>query len=131
MTGTSAEAGDDGEVGRGNRVNSLIASLSTRSASRLRPERTPSATSPVNLVALEAAHAIVRGLQAERSTREVFLQSRIGHPVVKPYLSHVRLVLVDPERLEDGPKVHRSGSSRSLESSNCRRRVVHGELAVY
>jgi S-adenosylmethionine synthetase len=91
VTGLSAEAGDDGEAGRGNRVNGLIA-----------PERPTTLESvagknPVthvgklyNVTASLLARDLVRGIP-EIEDAEVRLVSRIGRPVDEPQVVDVRL----------------------------------------
>jgi S-adenosylmethionine synthetase len=93
VTGTSAEAGDDGEAGRGNRVCGLITPY--------RPMTMESAAgkNPVthvgkiyNLLARQIAGAVVRADLGVRSA-ECYLVSRIGRPVRDPELAHVRVWL--------------------------------------
>jgi S-adenosylmethionine synthetase len=91
VTGLSAEAGDDGEAGRGNRVNGLIA-----------PERPTTLESvagknPVthvgklyNVTASLLASDLVRAIP-EVKDAEVRLVSRIGRPVDEPQVVDVRL----------------------------------------
>jgi len=93
VTGTSAEAGDDGEVGRGNRSNGLIT-----------PYR------PMNLEAAAGKNPVTHvgklyNLAAGRIAREIvaslpeveevycFLVSRIGHPVLEPQAVDLQLRL--------------------------------------
>lgn len=89
VTGTSAEAGDDGQAGRGNRVGGLITPY--------RPMVMESAAgkNPVthvgklyNVLARRLAAALVDELP-EVAAAECFLVSRIGEPVARPGLVHV------------------------------------------
>jgi S-adenosylmethionine synthetase len=95
VTGTSAEAGDDGEAGRGNRANGLITPY--------RPMTLESAAgkNPVShvgklyqYVAQDIAEALVTGIDAAQAA-ECCLVSRIGHPVDDPQIVDVRLELRD------------------------------------
>jgi S-adenosylmethionine synthetase len=90
VTGTSAEAGDDGEAGRGNRVCGLITPY--------RPMTMESAAgkNPVthvgkiyNIAARQIASAVVTQVPGVLSA-ECYLVSRIGRPVRDPELVHVR-----------------------------------------
>jgi S-adenosylmethionine synthetase len=96
VTGTSAESGDDGEVGRGNRVNGLIAPY--------RPMNMEAAAgkNPVthvgklyNIVAQQITDALVEELD-EVAEAYCYLVSRIGSPVKEPRIIDIRVSL--PER---------------------------------
>jgi S-adenosylmethionine synthetase len=98
VTGTSAEAGDDGQAGRGNRANGLI------SPGRPMTMESVAGKNPVthvgklyNLAAGLAAERLVAALPGVRGA-ECALVSRIGHPIDEPQLVEVRLAGVDPER---------------------------------
>lgn len=95
VTGTSAESGDDGEVGRGNRFNGLIVPY--------RPMNMEAAAgkNPVthvgklyNIVAQHIAYALVRELD-EVDEAYCYLVSRIGSPIKKPMLVDIRVSLAD------------------------------------
>jgi S-adenosylmethionine synthetase len=91
VTGTSAEAGDDGEVGRGNRVNGLITPgrpMSLEAAAGKNP--VSHAGKIYNVLALRAAARLVAELP-ELAAAECYLLSRIGRPVSDPALAHLRL----------------------------------------
>lgn len=99
VTGTSAEAGDDGEVGRGNRINGLITPY--------RPMNMEAAAgkNPVthvgklyNIIAQRAAVAIVNEID-EVEEAQCYLVSCIGQPVTEPQLIDVQVRLADPARL--------------------------------
>lgn len=100
VTGTSAEAGDDGEVGRGNRVNGLITPY--------RPMNMEAAAgkNPVthvgklyNILAREMTADIVHELP-EVAAAQCYLVSRIGHPIDRPQIVDLRLGLREPGGLE-------------------------------
>ena len=101
VTGTSAEAGDDGEVGRGNRVSGLITPY--------RPMTLEAAAgkNPVNHVgklynvaaARMAAEIVERVPDVLDAT--CVLVSRIGHPIDDPQLADVGLVLERGRRVDD------------------------------
>jgi S-adenosylmethionine synthetase len=84
VTGTSAEAGDDGEVGRGNRVNGLITPyrpMSLEAAAGKNP--TSHVGKLYNVAAHRIANAIVERVPAVVEAH-CFLVSRIGRPVEDP-----------------------------------------------
>jgi len=87
LTGTSAEMGDDGEVGRGNRLNGLITPF--RSVSL----EAPCGKNPIshvgkvyNVLALLAAQDIVEKVPAVREA-SVYLLSQIGAPLDQPLVA--------------------------------------------
>ncbi len=87
LTGTSAEMGDDGAVGRGNRVNGVIAPF--RSASL----EAPCGKNPIshvgkvyNLLALLTAQDIVNQVPTIREA-SVYLLSQIGAPLDRPLVA--------------------------------------------
>lgn len=95
VTGTSAESGDDGEVGRGNRVNGLI--------SPYRPMNMEAAAgkNPVthvgklyNLVAQRVAETLIKELE-EIQQAYCFLVSQIGSPITEPQVADLQLVMQD------------------------------------
>jgi len=95
VTGTSAESGDDGEVGRGNRVNGLITPY--------RPMNMEAAAgkNPVthvgklyNIVAQQIAETLVDELDEIREAY-CYLVSRIGSPISEPQVVDVQLCMQD------------------------------------
>ena len=99
VTGLSAEAGDDGQVGRGNRVNGLITPyrpMSLEAAARKNPV---SHTGKLyNLLAGRIAQRLAGSLAGVQEAYCVLL-SRIGSPVTEPQLVDVALRLADPGAL--------------------------------
>jgi S-adenosylmethionine synthetase len=95
VTGTSAEAGDDGQVGRGNRVNGLITPLRPMSLEAAAGKNPVSHVGKIyNVLAGRVAEAIVAAA-AEVSEAHCLIVSRIGAPVSAPALVHLRLATRD------------------------------------
>ncbi len=132
VTGTSAEAGDDGQAGRGNRANGLITPyrpMTLEAAAGKNP------VAHVGKLYQIAARRIAEALVDERNgilAAECFLVSQIGRPVADPQLADVRLSLRERCRPADfAPQVtaiverelHRLGSAW--------REVVDGEVPIY
>ncbi|HDD05168.1 MAG TPA: methionine adenosyltransferase [Candidatus Aenigmarchaeota archaeon] len=102
VTGTSAEMGDDGAVGRGNRINGVI------SFNRFMSLEAVAGKNPVNhvgkiynLVAREAAKEIYERMP---EAKEVYVKilSQIGKPLDEPQVVSVQVLGdVDKELVED------------------------------
>ncbi|MCP9449599.1 MAG: methionine adenosyltransferase [Nitrospira sp.] len=92
LLGTSAEAGDSGEVGRGNRVCGII-SLRRPASAEAAPGKNPAAHvgKIYNVLAqtlAEAIHAKVEGLRDVT----VWITSQIGRPISSPHSVAVEVV---------------------------------------
>jgi S-adenosylmethionine synthetase len=91
VTGTSAEAGDDGEVGRGNRVCGLITPYRVMTLEAAAGKNPVSHVGKLyNLAAARIASAIAGRLPSVRDVACVLL-SEIGHPVDEPRVVDVAL----------------------------------------
>jgi S-adenosylmethionine synthetase len=91
VTGTSAEAGDDGEAGRGNRVNGLIAPYRPTTLESVAGKNPVTHVGKLyNLAAGLVAAALVEEIPGVAEA-ECRLVSRIGRPVADPQLADVRL----------------------------------------
>jgi S-adenosylmethionine synthetase len=100
VTGTSAEAGDDGQVGRGNRVNGLITPLRPMSLEAAAGKNPVSHVGKIyNVLATRVAEAVVSAFP-EVSEAHCLIVSRIGAPVSTPALIHLRLATCDGVPLE-------------------------------
>jgi len=129
VTGTSAEAGDDGQAGRGNRVNGLITPGRTMTIESVAGKNPVTHVGKLyNLVASEIAERIVAEL-AEVSSATCRLVSRIGSPVREPWLVEVGLVGEEP-----GPElraeVERIAQERLGGTSEIAARMMRGELGI-
>lgn len=101
VTGTSAEGGDCGQVGRGNKVNGVIAlnrPMSTEAAAGKNP------VSHVGKIYTLLTHHIANEVyQAVPGIKEVYiwLCSQIGAPIDQPLIASAQLVLEPNITLED------------------------------
>lgn len=98
VTGTSAEMGDDGSVGRGNRVNGLI------TPNRYMSMEAAAGKNPINhvgkiynLLSFEIAKSIAKEVPGAKEVY-VRLLSQIGSPIDRPRAASVQLVMNDEAR---------------------------------
>lgn len=91
VTGTSAEAGDDGQVGRGNRINGLITPYRPMSL------EAPAGKNPIshvgklyNIIANRIANDIVNNFE-EISEAYVYIVSQIGKPINEPQVLDIKI----------------------------------------
>lgn len=87
LTGTSAEMGDDGAVGRGNRVNGLITPFRTASLEAAAGKNPVSHVGKIyNVMSLLIAQDIVAKVPAARDV-SVYILSQIGQPLDQPLMA--------------------------------------------
>jgi S-adenosylmethionine synthetase len=101
VTGTSAENGDDGQVGRGNRASGLRTPYRPMSSEALAGKNPISHVGKLyNVLAQELTRDLVHTLVEVRSAR-CYLSSQIGRPIDDPEVVHLELETHDgspPER---------------------------------
>jgi S-adenosylmethionine synthetase len=131
VTGLSAEAGDDGEVGRGNRVNGLITPYRPMSLEAAAGKNPVSHTGKLyNLLADRIAHALVREILGATEAYCCLL-SRIGSPVSEPLLADVYLRLQDPRPIEAvRPAAEEIVQAHLRSAAGLWREVIAGRCAV-
>ena len=90
VTGTSAENGDDGQVGRGNRINGLITPYRPMSLEAVAGKNPVNHTGKLyNVFAQSLAREIVEQNLSDHAS--VFAVSQIGKPVNEPYALDIRI----------------------------------------
>ena len=101
MTGTSAENGDDGSVGRGNRANGLITPCRPMSM------EATSGKNPINhvgklynILSQQIAHAVYDKVDGVKQVN-VMLLSQIGIPIDKPKAALTQIILEDGVEMSD------------------------------
>ncbi|WP_049923386.1 methionine adenosyltransferase [Halopiger djelfimassiliensis] len=132
VTGTSAEQGDDGSVGRGNRANGLI------TPNRSMSMEATSGKNPVNhigkiynLLSTEIAEAVVSEVDGIRDLR-VRLLSQIGRPIDQPHVADVHVVTADGVSVADVEGDVEAIVDRELaDVTEVTRRVIDGELSTF
>lgn len=90
LTGTSAEAGDDGQVGRGNRFGGLITPyrpMSLEAAAGKNPAAHVGKT--YHAIGFDMSKKLISETGADETT--IRLLSSIGHPVTEPQEVHVEV----------------------------------------
>ncbi|MCW9055290.1 MAG: methionine adenosyltransferase [Gammaproteobacteria bacterium] len=132
VTGTSAESGDDGEVGRGNRVNGLITPY--------RPMNMEAAAgkNPVthvgklyNLVAQRIAETIVTELDEVREAC-CYLVSRIGSPITEPQVVDIKLYMQESISTDEVRSQVQAITDAELSNVyKIRQQLIAGEIRVY
>lgn len=93
VTGTSAEQGDDGNTGRGNRVNGLISPMRQYSMEATAGKNPVNHTGKIlNALAVLTAQKIVKEVPKVRESY-VRILSRIGNPIDQPLIASAAVVL--------------------------------------
>jgi S-adenosylmethionine synthetase len=131
VTGTSAEGGDDGEAGRGNRAHGLITPMRPMTMESVAGKNPVSHVGKVyNVVATQIAEDLVAGLD-DVAAAEVCLVSRIGQPVREPQLVRVRLWTDgrDPSDLEG--EVEERARAHLGATGALAQRLARGEIEVF
>lgn len=91
LTGTSAEAGDDGQVGRGNRVNGLITPFRPMSLEAAAGKNPISHIGKLyNITAIQVAEQVI-GQMDEVEEAYCYLLSQIGKPITEPLICNLKL----------------------------------------
>lgn len=131
-TGTSAEQGDDGSVGRGNRANGLI------TPNRSMSMEATSGKNPVNhigkiynLLSTEIAESVVEEVDGIRDLR-IRLLSQIGRPIDRPHVADAHVVTEEGLELSDIEAEVVEIVDRELANvSAITQRTIDGELSTF
>lgn len=132
LTGTSAECGDDGSVGRGNRVTGVIAPFRSASLEAAAGKNPISHVGKVyNVLALLAAQDIVARVRSVRAA-QVYVLSQIGKPLDQP------LVATATVRPADGPltpatiaEIEAILDEHLANISRIREKIANREVSMY
>jgi S-adenosylmethionine synthetase len=131
VTGTSAEAGDDGQVGRGNRVNGLITPCRPMSLEAAAGKNPISHVGKIyNVVARDIAERLVARLPEVAST-ECLMVSKIGAPISEPAFVQVKLATKEGVPVETLRKrVEELVTDQLAELPSLVNRLVVGSISV-
>jgi len=131
-TGTSAEQGDDGSVGRGNRANGLI------TPNRPMSMEATSGKNPVNhigkiynLLSTEIAESVVADVDGIRQL-QVRLLSQIGQPIDNPSVADAAVITEDGVDVADIEGEVAAAIDRELAGvTDITERVIEDELSTF
>ncbi|MDR5655576.1 methionine adenosyltransferase [Halodesulfurarchaeum sp. HSR-GB] len=131
-TGTSAEQGDDGSVGRGNRANGLI------TPNRSMSMEATSGKNPVNhigkiynLLSTKIAMEVVEEVEGIRDLR-VRLLSQIGSPIDQPHVADLHVITEAGYELGDvDPEIRQIVDDALASVEDLTAAVIRGELSTF
>jgi S-adenosylmethionine synthetase len=131
-TGTSAEQGDDGSVGRGNRANGLI------TPNRSMSMEATSGKNPVNhigkiynLLSTEIAREVVSEVAGIRDLR-VRLLSQIGSPIDEPHVADLHVVTEEGTAVEAVEhEIREIVDDRLANVQDVTEAVIDGDLSTF
>jgi S-adenosylmethionine synthetase len=132
VTGTSAEMGDDGSVGRGNRVNGLI------TPNRYMSMEAAAGKNPVNhvgkmynLVSTRMAGDITKEVDGIKEVN-IRILSQIGRPIDQPRAASIQLILENGVDLNSvKPKVEEIADRHLDEIKIITDLVIKGEICTF
>jgi S-adenosylmethionine synthetase len=131
-TGTSAEQGDDGSVGRGNRANGLI------TPNRPMSMEATSGKNPVNhigkiynLLSTEVAESVVEDVDGIQQL-QIRLLSQIGQPIDQPHVADAEVVTADGVTVADiEADIEAAIDEELADVTSITKRVIEGELSTF
>ncbi|MFC6825377.1 methionine adenosyltransferase [Halopelagius fulvigenes] len=132
VTGTSAEQGDDGSVGRGNRANGLI------TPNRPMSMEATSGKNPVNhigkiynLLSTDIAETVVDEVDGIRDL-QIRLLSQIGRPIDEPHVADAKIVTDEGVVLSDiEADVEAIVDDRLANVTDITRQAIDGDLTTF
>jgi S-adenosylmethionine synthetase len=132
VTGTSAEAGDDGQVGRGNRANGLICPYRPMTLEAAAGKNPITHVGKLyNIAANQIAGKIVAEIP-EVTTAYCYLVSQIGKPVREPQFIDVQLQVAGGSPVEPLRQTVEAIAGEILASLDTLwQRLVAGEFLIY
>ncbi|MHA1986716.1 MAG: methionine adenosyltransferase [Promethearchaeota archaeon] len=135
ITGTSAEAGDDGEVGRGNRSNGLITPCRTMSLEAVCGKNPINHVGKLyNIMSTEIAREIFKQGQGDIIEAQVRLLSQIGRKITDPWIASIEAIPAENVNFESVRKIAKEVFDEKLSKDSfldLRRRLIAGEVQVF
>jgi len=135
ITGTSAEAGDDGEVGRGNRSNGLITPCRTMSLEAVCGKNPINHVGKIyNILSTNIAREIYKRGKGDIMEAHVKLLSQIGRPITDPWVTSISLIPSDNVSFASIEKIATEVSEEKLSNENIiklRERLIAGKEQVF
>ncbi|MEW5760363.1 MAG: methionine adenosyltransferase [Candidatus Thermoplasmatota archaeon] len=105
VTGLSMENGDDGSVGRGNRVNGLITPFRPMSLEASAGKNPVTHVGKIyNILAFKSATQIVEEGGGDIAEAHVRILSQIGRPINEPHIATIHLIMSDGKNYKRAEK---------------------------
>ena len=135
ITGTSAESGDDGEVGRGNRSNGLITPCRPMSLEAVCGKNPINHVGKIyNILSTNMAREIHKRGQGDIIEVHVKLLSQIGRPITDPWINSINLIPAENVNFSSIEKIAKEVSEEMLSKEKLivlRKRLIEGKEQVY
>ncbi len=129
LTGTSAEMGDDGSVGRGNRVNGLITPYRSMTLEAAAGKNPVSHVGKIySVLAFEIANQIAKECTAVDDVT-ITLLSQIGKPIDEPHVASIGIISKDFDRIKD--KAAYIADAQLEDITELTNKIALGELTVF
>ena len=134
-TGSSAESGDDGEVGRGNRSNGLITPCRPMSLEAVCGKNPINHVGKLyNILGTEMAREIINRGQGDIVEAHVKLLSQIGRPITDPWVNSIELIPADNVNFDSVKRIAEEVSTEKLSKESfidLRKRLIAGKVQVF
>jgi S-adenosylmethionine synthetase len=135
ITGTSGEAGDDGQVGRGNRANGLITPGRTMSLEAVAGKNPINHVGKIyNILANKMAREIYSRGEGDIIEVHVKLLSQIGRPINDPWVNSIQMIPADNVNFNNLEKIAREVSDEFLTKEsmvNLRQSMIEGKEQIF
>ncbi len=135
ITGTSAESGDDGEVGRGNRSNGIITPCRTMSLEAVCGKNPINHVGKIyNVLATNIAREIIKEGKGDIIEAHVKLLSQIGRPISDPWINSISLIPAANVNFTKVEKIAKEVAEAKLSKKSLielRQRLIEGKEQVF
>lgn len=133
VTGLSMENGDDGSVGRGNRVNGLITPFRPMSMEAAAGKNPVTHVGKIyNILAHIISDEIAREAGGDIDEVRVRLLSQIGRPIDSPQIASIQLITADGADLNKWTRESKDITAYWLDNiSEITKKIVNGEITVF
>jgi S-adenosylmethionine synthetase len=131
LTGTSAEMGDDGSVGRGNRVNGLITPMRSMTMEAAAGKNPVNHVGKIYSVLASETAASIASEHPDIEDITITLLSQIGQPIDQPRMAAASIIAPagDFRRLQ--AVVRREMDSRLENVTEVTNRIVEGKTPLF
>ncbi|RLF49030.1 MAG: methionine adenosyltransferase [Thermoplasmata archaeon] len=133
VTGLSMENGDDGSVGRGNRVYGLITPYRPMSMEAAAGKNPVTHVGKLyNILSLQIARKIVEEGGGDVLEAYVWLLSQIGRPITEPFMANVKLMMAPNASFSKAAKMARDVAEEQISNiGQLTMDIVEGRIQVF